>query len=152
MQPGNDCANQSCSIIQIHKTDGTLFYPMVHDFLKRAMEYELSADLIIEQIIDAEGKWVIFNEKNEAKGYFFASIQRTEYRSLVVLVRQLYIAPEWGESGALRLTDSVLEQWGRQRGASEIAFYTRRNPKAFCKSLGNGWGVDSCVLKREIKP
>jgi GTP-sensing pleiotropic transcriptional regulator CodY len=130
----------------------TEFGSLCSEFLRRSGDHERTVESIKNQIRKLTQKqdsdfWVI-SEKGEIIGYFFAEILPTEYGTQVCLVHQVVIRA--GSKKHLTEIDCHLEKWASVRGATEMAFFTRRNTTAFLRSLKNGWAVDSVVLKRKI--
>lgn len=125
---------------------------LIAEFLKKSHDHERTVESVKKQIRDLQDQgngniWLVL-DGDKTLGYYFAEILPTEYESKVCLVHQLYLMSS--KKSTLQKIDSHLESWAKKQGASELAFFTRRNPKAFLRSLKNGWQVDSVVLKRKI--
>jgi hypothetical protein len=88
----------------------------------------------------------LFKQDGDLIGYLFAEIVPTEYETNAVLIHQSYSKgnADWQEM------DSILYEWGKPYGVTELFFFTRRNPKAFARRLNTNWELDSYLLRRRF--
>lgn len=125
------------------------FDDLTQRFLDESGESEMTPDLIRKQINGMIGGqfWTI-RVDGLMTGYFYAEIMPTEYGNLVGLVHELFIEKNLTRPGIIQKVDETLDEWAKRNGASELAFFTRREPRAFMRLLKNKWRLDSWVLKR----
>lgn len=136
------------------------FLPMIRQSLVRSGEQDMNEVKILNQLAEASMRgsaWSIngteLNDSNFWKtpaGYFYLSLQPAEYGGIVTIVNQLYIKKEFSQHGIIHIVDNFIEKWAKKNGSQEIAFFTRREVKPFLRKLGNGWELDSHVLKRSL--
>jgi len=72
----------------------------------------------------------------------------TDVGEKTVVVHHLFIDSD--DKNLIHEFDFKVGEWGRSLGATEVGFYTRRNPEAFIRRVKNGWEFDCYVLKRKI--
>lgn len=134
---------------QIPSTLGKL----IDEFIIFSGEFERTPISILNQINyvlrRVGGLWVIYNSHNPI-GYFFTEVVPTEYGTWACLIHQLYIKTSFAKRGVIHSVDGIIGAWARNNGATEVAFYTRRNPQAFNRLLGKNWNIDSFILKRAV--
>lgn len=125
---------------------------MIEKFILDSGEKERTVESIRKQIKGVLEKetgalWVI--EKDEKiVGYFFCEIVLSEYESYLCLIHEVMI--HGFSKSRLREIDQTLEAWAKGENVNEMVCFTRRNPDAFIRTLGNGWEKDSVVLKRRF--
>jgi hypothetical protein len=122
-------------------------------FVQEAGEYERTPISILEQArksAERNGSFWLISKGVEPVGYFFAEIVPSEYGTLVCLIHQVFIMARHSKPGLIRTIDGIIGAWGRNNGAAEVAFLTRRNPQAFLRYLGGDWILDSHIIKRSI--
>lgn len=126
-------------IEQILSSEG--FGEYLTEYRKRALE-DLSEEEIWASMTPNETRsvWRV------GDGFGVAEIREDEKGTKGVLVNHLYIK----SNGDIREFDQKIGEWGKTLGAKWVGFYTRRNPAAFLRKLGNGWELDSYVLTRAI--
>lgn len=120
-------------------------------FLRKAKEYEQTTDSVLKQIQDVllrGGELWIIRNGFKTVGYFFCEIVCNEYDHKACLIHELMIDRRHTRKGLVRTIDAVIEAWSKLKGVHDIVFYTRRDPHAFLKILGNNWRLDSWVMKR----
>lgn len=129
------------------------FDNQVEEFIYKSGEKERTVESIKNQIGDilnrgTGGLWTIWNDER-LSGYLFADIVPAEYGGFVCLIHNLMI--DRNRKNILKNVNDIIEPWAKKNGASEMAFFTRRNTKAMIRALNNDWEIDSTVLKRKIK-
>ena len=123
------------------------------DYLIKSGETERTIEGILEEIASAYADnfktlWLFFDSRGDIFGFAFAEIMYSELGHKVVNIHHLYICGY--DRGAIHEFDHKVGDWGREHGALEVGFYTRRDPVAFLRRIKNGWEFDSYVLKRKI--
>lgn len=123
------------------------------DYLSRSLEFNRSSDDVINEISSGmndefKSLWIIFNKKSERCGFGFCQVMFSEYGNKIVNIHHLFISDNDRE--LIHEFDHKVGEWGKKLGATEVGFYTRRNPSAFLRRIKNGWDFDSYILKRKI--
>ena len=79
-------------------------------------------------------------------GFGVTEVQWDVSGDRILVVRHLY-APRLG---LIREFDRVVGAWAKASRCDGIGFYTRREPHGFERLLGNGWELDSYVMRRDL--
>lgn len=126
--------------------------PLITDFLARSQSYEMEKSRFWEQILNAYFHGAAWKIKPDGvfSGFFFMIPQPAEYGGVVGVVQAFYINNAHRIPAIMREVDDCLQEFAASSGYDEIAFYTRRNPKAFLKAIGGDWDLDSYVIKRKV--
>jgi len=122
-------------------------------YLARSHETERTEGDILGVIASGVGDefkslWTFTDEKSICIGFAFAEVMTTDLGKKIVNVHHLFISSD--DKTILHEFDFKVGEWGKRFGATEVGFYTRRNPEAFLRRVKNGWEFDCYVLRRKI--
>ena len=126
---------------------------LVNQFCRSTKEYVLMA----RDVIPVNQRVYFYYVDEHPIAFLWTAIQPNETGGITLRVHALYVKKEILPADSKKITttfEKILTSMARDRKASEIGFYTRRNPEAFIRRLNRTspswrrWTLDSYVITR----